>query len=119
MQEITFKAESELQLFIMIDNYLKGFIENNGGLDLLQKNVKRLKQNDVRKRFLIHNPLNTMLTSNTRKYKYYPFGKAYAILDVDVDLYSSENLIRVLLKGDNEIDSWHFIKHFTGLNSYD
>ncbi|MHC6199220.1 hypothetical protein [Elizabethkingia miricola] len=30
MREITFKAETDLELFFMIEAYLMGYIENNG-----------------------------------------------------------------------------------------
>ncbi|HAY3534669.1 hypothetical protein KRE40_12210 [Elizabethkingia meningoseptica] len=106
MREITFKAETDLELFFMVNDYIKGYIENNGQLP-------ELKAKLIKEKFLKLNPIGSHIISNTTGLKYYPFNKEYAILDIRVSTWSN-NYISVLLNGDNNKTEWKDLKRFTG-----
>ena len=62
MKEIYFKAETELELFFMMDSYVKGYVENNGL-------YKELKERYLKEQFLKFNPIGKLVKSKTQKHK--------------------------------------------------
>lgn len=112
MKEIIFKGETELEIFFMMDNYVKGYIENNG-------EYRELKERYLKEQFIKLNTLGKLITSKTNKYKHYPAEHLYPILDIKIHYYTVSRVnVSVLLKGEDEKNSWKPSNDFTGLIYY-
>ena len=112
MKEIYFKAETELELFFMMDSYVKGYVENNGL-------YKELKERYLKEQFLKFNPIGKLVKSKTQKNKNYKIENSYPILDVKIHYFTvSKHNVSLLLKGDDGKNSWKPSSDFSNLIYY-
>lgn len=112
MPKISFEAESDLELYLIINNYLRTFFSDKDPKNL----PNTIKRKIYFERFSKLNPIGSLITSNTRRLKHFPIGKKYEIINYEEGY--GENEIIVLLKGENEKTSWINIEKLSGYIPY-
>lgn len=114
MIKVTFEAETDTELFLMVENYRKGFLQNNYNLS-----EDKIKEIIIKRRILELNPIGKLLKSNSNSYKHYPIGKEYPILDIKVSVvYRNRSWSSVLLKGEDGKTTWKSTDKFIGFIDY-